>query len=210
MIPQTKFSDTFNDIIVDLNNIRDHIDREPFVFKLNAYKLDAKAMVRDEPIIAYTLLGVIANIQKDIEEMYKFHKIALRVSNNNKFTLCNYAISLLNFDLLDESFEYFKKALDAHNSDPLNIDDSIVLDHLMGVCYYLHDDVEYEKYKNMLKKINPKLIDPDNFPEDNDKTLNRLLSNADKIMEENPHLITKPDPELMVRIDKLVEGVDIS
>jgi hypothetical protein len=48
------------------------------------------------------------------------------------------------------------------------------------------------------------------FPEDNDDNLFQMLDNFDKLINNQPDLVLKPDPKLIELADNLVEGVEVN
>jgi tetratricopeptide (TPR) repeat protein len=205
MIPQPKYGE----IIDKLNAIGQILNRKPLVFELNRYKNEAKLMLKSSPVEANLILGAISSLENNIKLMHKFHKIALYESNNSRFALYQYAISLSNTNRLDESYDYFLKAYNAeeHGSDLTQ--DGLIIQNLMEMAYFLHKDNEYTKYKSMLEKLKIEFIDPDHFIEDDEKILDKMFSMTDKNMKKNPHLIKNFDPALIKEIEELIDGVEL-
>jgi hypothetical protein len=52
--------------------------------------------------------------------------------------------------------------------------------------------------------------DPNVFFEDDDTELDKMFVNVDQALQKNTDLISKPNPELLMEIENLISGVDIS
>ena len=194
----------YDDIILDLNDIAKAFDKTQYVFKLNRYKADVKVMIQDNPENAYSILGMIACLENDIESMHKYHKIALKCSGNNMRSLFQYSSSLYNFDLFEEAYKY---AYQAFEKDPRDRD---TLQMLLNLAYYTEQDEKYKRFKNELIKRKFEFQDPDSFIEDNDRILTSMVESAETLIQNNPEMIVEPDPELEALVADLVKGVDIA
>jgi hypothetical protein len=51
---------------------------------------------------------------------------------------------------------------------------------------------------------------PEHQVEDNDDNLFQMLDNFDKLINNQPDLVLKPDPKLIELADNLVEGVEVN
>lgn len=193
-----------NYIIQKLNEILNHIDIGPFRFQLNGFKEDAKRMFLTEPELAYTILGIIACIEDDLESMHKNHQNAIRLSGESLYTLKQYSASLAEQGLFDQAYKY------AHKAYEKTKDDRDVLILLMDLAYSLEKTYEYEVFKKKVIKLGFDFHDPNDFPEDSDDFLQEAFSVVDKTIKNNPELIFEPDPEFEALVDELVDGVDIS
>lgn len=193
-----------NNIIQELNEISNHIDIGPFRFKLNGFKEDAKRMISTDPKLAYTILGIVACIEDDIESMHKNHQNAIKLSGESFYTLQHYSASLAEQGLLDQAYRYAYKAYEKAK------DDRDILATLMELAYSLEKTYEYEAFKKRLIKLGFDFHDPNDFPEDSDGFLQKAFGVVDKMIENNPELIFEPDPEFEAFVDELVDGVDIS
>jgi len=200
MIPKPKYLD----ILEDLNEINQHSDLSPYIFRLNKHKKDAEKMMGTDPVEANTILGIISAFLKDIDSMHKYHLSAIKYSNGSAYAFFQYANSLVNSGLRSESYKYF---LQAHQKDP---EVREYLETLMTICYTLKRDAEYEALKNKLKKMNFDYQDPNVFFEDDDTELDKMFVNVDQALQKNTDLISKPNPELLMEIENLISGVDIS
>ncbi len=193
-----------DDIIHELNAISDHLDITPFAFKLNRYKNDAQKIIKNDPEIAYIILGIIACIENDIERMHKYHKIAIKFSGDSTYSLSQYGLSLLAQDLLGDAYNYTYRA---YEKTP---EDQPILNRLMHISYIMGRDDKYHEFKTKMKKLKFDFQDPDQFPEDDKEFLSNIIPKVDKLMKKNPHMIVKPDSDFIELVEDLIEGVDIS
>jgi len=197
---KTKFGE-FIDILNDM--ITGHSEYNDFL--LTKIKMGAKKLIQDDPAGAYILLGMIACVENDTENMHRNHK--------NAITLCNdfdtntlYAISLLNADLFYEAYDI---ALKANKLCGDNIYDIFrITDILIQCCDFLNLDEEMDNYLQKWKKIK-KEDHPLSFPEDNSDNLTEMFDYFDNIIDNYPDKIVRLDPEIVARAQKLVEGVEL-
>jgi hypothetical protein len=194
----------YGDIIDDLNHIDDDLDRQSCVFRLNHYKIDAKKRIQKDPEEAYTILGIISCIENDLSEMHRYHKIAINCSAQSILSLQQYCSSLLTQDLYKEVKEY---ALIGFEKSP---EDRSFLIYLVEASFALGHDKDCQYYKECLEKLGFEINDPNDFREDNPETLLQIIQSVDKLLDENPQMIVKQDPNLEALARELVEGVDIS
>jgi hypothetical protein len=194
----------YDDIILDLNEIAKAFDVTPYTFKLNRYKTDATVMIQDDPENSYSILGMIACIEKDIDSMHRYHKIALKCSSESARSLFQYSSSLYNHDLFEDSYKYAYKAFEKNKGDRLT------LQLLLKTSYYLMKDEDYQLFKVELEKRKFKFNDPAKFNEDNAKILTKMVESAEDLIQKHPEMIAEPDPELEALVSELIEGVDIS
>lgn len=107
------------DLILRLHDMR----HGPFnEVALRAIRRDAEALRATEPVEAYTVLGGVACLCRDVEAMRKTHEAALRVAPDNVVANSNYGFSLLHCGLFPEALALFRKcyALAPHDPGILN------------------------------------------------------------------------------------------
>lgn len=194
----------YDDIVFDLNKIVKAFDITPYVFKLNRYKTDATVMIQDDPENSYSILGMIACIEKDIDSMHRYHKIALNCSGESARSLFQYSSSLYNHDLFEDSYKYAYKAFEKNKGDRLT------LQLLLKVSYYLMKDEGYKLFKSELEKRKFDFDDPAKFNEDNSKILTEMVESVEDLIQKHPEMIVEPDLELEALVSELIKDVDIS
>ncbi len=196
--PQTKYLE----IVKKLNKML--FSGETNEFELKRLKKEAENIKRTSPARSFTLLGMVACLEKDIDQMHSHHKNALHYSGDGQTYLQNYAVSLNALGIVDKAHEY---ALEAYEKEP---DDPIVIGLLAQITNKLDMDDEFQKYVKLFHKLTGKKHYLVSFPEDDGETLSKKLSAFDKLMDEQPDLIVEPDPKMMKLAEELIEGVDIN
>jgi hypothetical protein len=203
--PATKATEIIkwlNDIFHSSDGSEGYFQRHRF--KLNRYKTEIKALQDTSPETYFTLLGMIACIENDEEKMHRSHNKALICSGNSLWSLGQYALSLFRLGYYEKSCQY---ALMAHEKDETNL---VLAGIIMDSAYYSGMNEIYQTFKTKLDKLNADYIDPDFFPEDDDSSLEIMLSVTEKMIDENPDLIIEPDPSFEKEIADLIAGVDLS
>jgi len=89
----------------------------PSQFELAKLKKDAQSIKNINPAQGYSLLGLIACLEVDIEGCRSNFKNAIRLDGDMTQYL-NYSSSLLSFGLMDESFQLIDSMLDKFKGDP--------------------------------------------------------------------------------------------
>jgi hypothetical protein len=92
--------------------------------RLAKYKKNATSMLKNDPICANTLLGLVACLEHDLESMHACHKKAIGLSESC-LSLIYYAASLEKACLWNESARYALLALD-YDPGNLKVLDSII------------------------------------------------------------------------------------
>ena len=99
--------------------------------KLAKYKNHAKSMLKQDPVAAHTLLGLVACLEHDIASMHACHAKAIELSESC-FSLMYYAFSLEKSCLWNDSAKYALLALDHEPEDPRLLDTVIGIAPLTG------------------------------------------------------------------------------
>jgi len=196
--PQTKYLE----IVEKLNKML--FSGEANEFELKRLKKEAENIKRTSPARSFTLLGMIACLEKDVDHMHSHHKNALHYSGDNQTYLQNYAVSLNALGIVDKAHEY---ALEAHQKDPK---DHNVIGLLAKITNKLDMEDEFQRYIKLFNKLTGETHYLVSFPEDDEETLSKKLSTFDKLIDEQPDLIVKPDPKMMKLAEELIEGVAIN
>jgi len=172
-------------------------------FELKKFKIEAEKLKEIDIAAAFTILGMIACVEGDIEEMHSCHKSAIAYSDEN-WVKSQYSISLLNRYLFQEAYIIAKEIYD---NDPTLLKN---LDTLIKATNSLDLEKEFQKYVAEWKKNTGENHSLISFSEDNDDELDKILEHFDDVIDRSPDLIVKPDPILIDLADELVEGVDIN
>jgi hypothetical protein len=91
--------------------------REPNGFKLSPYKKTAQNLLKKDPVIGNTLLGLLACLEHDLPAMHEYHRRALD-EGESCFSLIYYAVSLEKSCLWGEAARFGLLALDL---EPANL-----------------------------------------------------------------------------------------
>ncbi|QTA83056.1 tetratricopeptide-like domain-containing protein [Desulfonema limicola] len=117
-------------------------------FTLTWCKAEAEKLKRQDVFLedVYNILGMLACIEGDIDNMHSYYRSALGYSGNSFFSLSNYSASLVKSTLYKEAYEYALKAFEIEKSD------EIILDALIYMSYLLQKK-EFTEYIQIYKKI---------------------------------------------------------
>lgn len=178
------------------------IRREVNELELKRCKVEAEKLKKIDIARAFTILGMVACLEKDIEKMHSFHKNAIIYSPEDVVTIYQYVVSLANLDLFQDGYTW---ALKAYKKDPLYSD---IIDILIKITNKLDLEDKFRIYTNKWLKLTKKPHFLVSFPEDNDGRLSKMFNGFDELMDSQSDLILTPDPELIKLADELVEGVD--
>jgi len=198
-VPKTKYDHT----IKELNIMSGSYDAQAHEFRLAQIKREAEAIRQKDPTSSYILLGIIACIKNDIENMHRYHKNAINCSGKSLHSIMQYSSSLFNQGLLKDCYVYSSQAHEIEPSNPA------ILKELLRLSYYLELNEQYEQIKQKLERLGVHYDDPAVFLEDNDDWLEKAFTAMDRLIDDNPDLIVKPNPEREAIIDELIEGVVI-
>lgn len=201
MIPAPELK--YNSIIEELNNIYYEYEYNKAEFRLAQIKKEAENRLQEDPVSSYTILGIVACIKKDEQEMHRCHKIALKCSGNALHSLDQYCWSLFKLELFNDCYVHL---LQAHEMAPEEAD---FLKSLVLVSYFLDLKDSYEKFKEKLEHLGVSYDDPAEFNEDDEDWLEKAFCMTGEIISENPELIVVPDPEREALVDELIDGVVI-
>jgi hypothetical protein len=171
---------------------------------LKRFKVEAERIKEKDLAKAFSILGMIACIENDLQNMHSYHKNAITYSNENIAELSHYVVSLMNRRLFKDVHIYAQKVYKKSPSNSKN------LDILIRAVNELNLEEEFQKY---IKKWENLVEEPHilvAFPEDNDDNLFQMLDNFDKLINNQPDLVLKPDPKLIELADNLVEGVEVN
>jgi hypothetical protein len=198
-VPKSKYDAT----IKELNIMSESFDAQRHEFRLAQIKREAETMKQKDPTGSYILLGIIACIKNDIKNMHRYHKNAIKCSGKSLHSIMQYSSSLYNQGFLKDCYVY---SLQAHEIEPSN---PAILKELLRLSYFLDLDENYEQIKQKLDHLEIYYDDPADFLEDNDDWLERAFTVMDRVIQDNPDLIIKPDTKRESLINELIEGVVI-
>lgn len=197
--PQSKA----NEIIEALNEMgkSGQIDQ----IKLARWKHEANQMKQSGQVSpAFIILGMIACLEGDIEQMRSHHLNAIRYASESIDALRNYAVSLKKSGILQDSLEYFKKAHQLEPGHKRCLND--VIESLYDLS--LNDD-QYEaeledyarKWEQLTGEPHPLYDDPE--------TLAGMFDAFDEHIKNHPEALVDPGQKFWDEIEKLVEGVGV-
>ena len=178
------------------------VRKEGNELELKRCKDGAKKLKENDIVAAFTILGMVACLEKDIKKTHSFHKNAITLSHEDVAEIHQYVVSLANLALFQDAYTW---ALKAYDKDPLNLN---IIDALIKITNKLDLEDKFRIYTNKWLKLTKKPHFLVSFPEDNDAQLSKIFNGFDELMDSNPDLILTPDPELVKLADELVEGVD--
>lgn len=119
------------------------------MFALNRLKKEAEALLKTDAPGAYSVLGAIATLEKDIPTMQRYHKAAINAAPGSVEARINYATSLRNLGLYEEAItEAETVAAMTQKSDPEIV--YFVLETLTKVARF-HDARAWGQVWNKLR-----------------------------------------------------------
>ncbi|VAX16427.1 hypothetical protein MNBD_NITROSPINAE03-1682 [hydrothermal vent metagenome] len=96
------------------------------VFKINALRKDAEALVKNDPFSAYMLLGMLSGIEAKMNEVRDYFNRVIKISPNSYIGYYNFAIALHSNGFHSEASTHAIKA------NELNPGDTKILDLLVN------------------------------------------------------------------------------
>lgn len=180
-------------LIKELDEIRTKGDPSPFV--LNRYEFEAQKLIDSQPSLAYLILGIVAFLRGNIEDMHRFHVNSIKLGASNEeiaFASYNYALNLLFANSLEESLKHAKEA---YERLPFDAQVASLLAILYDKCGMFEESSRLEE-------------EMERQPSFEDFVAKRL-SNFDKEISDDPRLLEEPDQELMALVDSLTEDVEV-
>ncbi|MCP4109456.1 MAG: hypothetical protein GY749_28690 [Desulfobacteraceae bacterium] len=144
MIPAPQSETKINEIINEINKFKNTwLFTE---FDLRRLKKEAEKVKSTSLTYGFSLQGMIAALENDIEAMHSFFKRALQQSGEGRFELCNYVSALLISNLCEDAYKY---ALRAYPNDP---SDLISLGVLIEALAATNRKAEFKKYADLWRK----------------------------------------------------------
>lgn len=129
-----------------INKINSFIKTGLFTdFELRRLKQDAEKVRETDLAGGFSLLGMIAGLEKDTEMMHSYFKRALQQSGNNDREQRDYATALLNLCLPEDAYKY---ALKAYENNPSDLEN---LDVLINVAAIKNRE-EFKKYTDLWRE----------------------------------------------------------
>lgn len=138
------------------NRVRTKIDElseagRPGEWEIIRLKKDAEEIKNAIDVAAgFSLLGLIACIEGDSEEMHRCHKNALHYSPENSLFLADYASSLTNSGLYESAYELFIKS---YENDPA---DTEILDRVILLSILTMDKDGFDKFAEDWRRLTKK------------------------------------------------------
>lgn len=90
-------------MVEELNIMSSSYDPDKHQFRLAQIKNEAGKLKQEKPEGSYIILGIIACMKGDIENMHRYHKNAIKCSGESFNSLKNYCSSLYHQDFFKES-----------------------------------------------------------------------------------------------------------
>lgn len=201
--PQSRFSE----LIDKLEDLREQggTSRE---IEIKRLKRQAEELKSSDPAAGFSLLGMIACLEGDFEEMHRCHRISLQYSNNDAVDLGNYAVSLMSCGQLGDSLQYAKRAHDASQRDLARRVEA--LDLLITITSALDDMEEeffdyLEAWENLTGKSHP-ILDFDASDED-EQGLQSILNAFEEDISTKRQKFVKLDHTLFERAENLLKSI---
>ena len=192
--PRTKF----NELIKQLNDMRQSGKIDEFTLRL-VYK-EAEKLKETDLAEGFSIMGVIECLRGNTAEMHRLHKLSLDYSSEALFYI-NYAMSLHKSGLVEDAHQMIVQAYGANPTDldllQCAIEGAVELERTEEAAVYMKS---WEKLTGEEFRV---------FPEDDEEVMFRLFEVFDKMVEEHPELVVKPDEDFMAMIGELVEGVEV-
>ncbi|MDM8552613.1 hypothetical protein QUF72_21195 [Desulfobacterales bacterium HSG2] len=118
------------------------------IFTLKWCKNEAKKLKKQEVLLeeVFTILGIIACIEGNIEKMHSYHRNALGYSGETYFSLYNYTASLMYSSLYQEAYEYALKAFDLEKNEK-------IMTMILHTTHLLNKKDEFTEYAQLYKKL---------------------------------------------------------
>lgn len=209
MSPAAQTKSILDGLVTQLNRLIS--DGKPNKLKdFSYFKARAKKGIENDPVEAFSILGMVACIEQNIEDMHKNHSIALKYwriepeSTRDYWAPAQYSISLKK-SLLDHQayYDYGKNAFDA------GYESAEFLEAIAVSAARLDLNDEFLEFANAYERVTGAPHPLTIFPEDDDKTLAKLFDAMDTLIEEDPDFIGSFEPELIAEVEELIKGVEL-
>lgn len=190
-------------IITELNEMASSGERNEFQIK--RFKLEADKLRDKQPDVAFTILGMIACLEKNIDDVHRFHKNAIAYATEKVMVTMQYVISLLNLCMYEAAHSVLKELYKEYDEE------IIVLDALIKNSAILNLIDDYRIYCDIYKKTTGKdhdslpLSESFEDPQHDSETIDMF----DALMEKHPEMVVSPEQDLVKLADDLVDGVEV-
>ena len=205
MNPQAKLKSKGQEIVDKLNEMFDR--KQINQFEIRKFKNEAEKLKQVDLPGAFTILGIIACIEKNTDDMHSSHKNAIAYSSDEDVkivSMVQYVISLYNAELFEEAHV---KSLGIYKEDPLFLSN---LNMLIKITNRLDREEEFQKYVDEWKRNTGENHFSVDFPEDDEEHVDQMLDGFNSLINKHPNLLVKPDPKIVKLADELIEGVDVN
>lgn len=194
--PKSKF-----DGLVDLlNRIKDSEEVDELL--LRRIKNDTEKLKKENPMKAFTILGIIACINGQFEESIQCHKNAIAYADDSVWPKYQYAVSLLNLLEFNEAYDIL---LDLHDQDK---SDLLVLTKLIKAAAIVGKEREFNTFCDTWYKLTQKEHPRKNHLEDDQNRDKETLDLLEVMVTEAPSAIIEPDPDFVKSVDELVKDIE--
>lgn len=201
MSPQAKPESKIQSIISELNEMAVHGDRNEFTLK--RLKIEADKIKSNDPEWAFTILGMIACIEKDIESVHRYHKNAIAYASSEKVAALQYYVSLYNLEFYEDAIAVLEDLYQAYEGD------TIILDALIKNCAILNRMDDYSRYCEEWTKITEQEHQSLDLSKSTTTEDAECMEMTDLLVEKHPDLLVSPDENLMNLAKELIEGVEV-
>jgi len=201
--PQSRLSE----LIDEIEDLRDQgsASRE---LEIRRIKKQAEEFKVSDPAAGFSLLGMIACLENNLEEMHRCHKISLQYSNDAAVDLGNYAVSLMSCRLLEDALYYAKRAYDVSASDLARRAEA--LDLLVCITSVLDDAEEefldyLETWEDLTGESHPIL--ESNAAEEDEQKLTCIIGALEEDICTKREEFVQLDNRLFEKAEKLIRGI---
>ena len=144
--PKTKASK----LIEKMNDLVNRRDRDEFT--LRKIRKEAEKLRSSDAFNAYILLGMLASLENDVDEMRLNHLAALKLRPDDPNANFNYSTSLNNLCFYSEAREF---AVKAYLGGPGNLQ---ILSSLIEICVRSGRIREARKWLRKIEKLEPEVV----------------------------------------------------
>lgn len=169
------------ELIDELNEALDH-ERPLSEFEIRRYIQEASSLIDADPAEAFTLLGILAGIEQNEEQMHHYHGLAIKHSVEDPYHVFNYAVSIGRLGRLEESLSWARKAYERAVDRTVKMS---ALDFMIQACLLLGKDEQFIDYAYEWELIEgePHKLMSEEEGDAQEVEINELLTAFDKKIE---------------------------
>ena len=194
--PVTVTGNVFYELAELRNKSGDH------ALALKRIEKKAEKLKSSNPAEGFSILGAVACVRKDFDNMHKYHKLSLK-SYPSVISYFNYACSLEKASLLVQAINMAEQAHEIDRTDVRSID---LLIELCVAAGFENDAGLYnEKRKDLTGNDHELFV----FPEDDSEILTKMIDLVEEQIASDPSVLVEVDDDFFSYGKSLVEGVEI-